>query len=65
LSSPNVSTPLKGFQLRNQSNERRQDVASRREADFRSKTLLVFDYFHDVKELADPGNAGARAVLQS
>ena len=29
------------------------------------KTLLVFDYFHDVKELADQGNANARAVLQS
>jgi aconitate hydratase 2/2-methylisocitrate dehydratase len=29
------------------------------------KTLLVFDYFHDVKALADQGNANARAVLQS
>ncbi|MGE5548122.1 MAG: bifunctional aconitate hydratase 2/2-methylisocitrate dehydratase [Solirubrobacterales bacterium] len=29
------------------------------------KTLLVFDYFHDVKELADAGNANAKAVLQS
>jgi len=29
------------------------------------RTLLVFDYFHDVKELADQGNANARAVLQS
>jgi len=29
------------------------------------KTLLVFDYFHDVKELADGGNAHARVVLQS
>ncbi|MCP5228609.1 bifunctional aconitate hydratase 2/2-methylisocitrate dehydratase [Accumulibacter sp.] len=29
------------------------------------KTLLVFDFFHDVKELADKGNANARAVLQS
>ncbi|HRD88960.1 MAG TPA: aconitate hydratase B, partial [Accumulibacter sp.] len=29
------------------------------------KTLLVFDYFHDVKELADQGNANAKAVLQS
>ncbi|WP_300449750.1 bifunctional aconitate hydratase 2/2-methylisocitrate dehydratase [Accumulibacter sp.] len=29
------------------------------------KTLLVFDFFHDVKELADQGNANARAVLQS
>ncbi|QNM95540.1 bifunctional aconitate hydratase 2/2-methylisocitrate dehydratase [Chitinimonas koreensis] len=29
------------------------------------KTLLVFDYFHDVKALADGGNANAQAVLQS
>ncbi|MBX9635887.1 MAG: aconitate hydratase B, partial [Magnetospirillum sp.] len=29
------------------------------------KTLLVFDYFHDVKALADAGNANAKAVLQS
>jgi aconitate hydratase 2/2-methylisocitrate dehydratase len=28
-------------------------------------TLLMFDYFHDVRELADKGNANARAVLQS
>ena len=28
-------------------------------------TLLMFDYFHDVKELADKGNANASAVLQS
>lgn len=29
------------------------------------KTLLVFDYFHDVKELADKGNPHAKAVIQS
>ena len=29
------------------------------------KTLLVFDYFHDVKALADKGNANAKSVLQS
>ncbi len=29
------------------------------------KTLLMFDYFHDVKELADKGNANAKAVIQS
>ena len=29
------------------------------------KTLLVFDYFHDVKALADQGNANAKGVLQS
>lgn len=29
------------------------------------KTLLVFDYFHDVKALADKGNANAKGVLQS
>jgi aconitate hydratase 2/2-methylisocitrate dehydratase len=29
------------------------------------KTLLMFDQFHDVKEMADKGNANAKAVLQS
>jgi len=29
------------------------------------KTLLVFDFFHDVKELADKGNSNAKAVVQS
>jgi aconitate hydratase 2 / 2-methylisocitrate dehydratase len=29
------------------------------------KTLLMFDQFHDVKALADKGNANAKAVLQS
>ena len=29
------------------------------------KTLLVFDYFNDVKALADKGNAQAKAVIQS
>jgi aconitate hydratase 2/2-methylisocitrate dehydratase len=29
------------------------------------KTLLMFDYFHDVKTLADEGDANAKAVLQS
>ena len=29
------------------------------------KTLLVFDFFNDVKELADQGNANAKGVLQS
>ena len=28
-------------------------------------TLLMFDYFHDVKELATAGNANAKAVMQS
>jgi len=34
-------------------------------ADALKKTLLVFDFFHDVKELADKGNANAKGVLQS
>ncbi|CAM3724003.1 bifunctional aconitate hydratase 2/2-methylisocitrate dehydratase [Polynucleobacter arcticus] len=29
------------------------------------KTLLMFDYFHDVQELAEKGNAEAKGVLQS
>ena len=34
-------------------------------AEMLKKTLLVFDSFHDVKELADQGNANAKSVLQS
>jgi len=34
-------------------------------ADGLKKTLLVFDYFHDVKERAERGNANAKAVIQS
>ncbi|MCB1889246.1 MAG: bifunctional aconitate hydratase 2/2-methylisocitrate dehydratase, partial [Rhodocyclaceae bacterium] len=29
------------------------------------KTLLMFDYFHDVKDLAEKGSANAKAVMQS
>ena len=29
------------------------------------KTLLMFDFFHDVKDLADKGNLNAKGVLQS
>jgi aconitate hydratase 2/2-methylisocitrate dehydratase len=29
------------------------------------KTLLVFDFFHDVEEKAKAGNANAKAVMQS
>ncbi len=29
------------------------------------KTLLMFDYFHDVQELAEKGNAQAKEVMQS
>jgi aconitate hydratase 2/2-methylisocitrate dehydratase len=29
------------------------------------KTLLMFDYFHDVQEIAEKGNANAKSVLQS
>ena len=34
-------------------------------ADALKKTLLMFDYFHDVQELAEKGNANAKAVMQS
>lgn len=29
------------------------------------KTLLMFDYFHDVQEMAEKGNANAKSVMQS
>jgi aconitate hydratase 2/2-methylisocitrate dehydratase len=34
-------------------------------ADALKKTLLVFDYFNDVKALSDEGNVNAKAVLRS
>ena len=34
-------------------------------ADALKKTLLMFDYFHDVQELAEKGNANAKSVMQS
>lgn len=34
-------------------------------ADGLKKTLLVFDYFHDVKEKAEKGSENAKAVMQS
>ncbi len=34
-------------------------------ADGLKKTLLVFDYFHDVKERAEKGSENAKAVMQS
>lgn len=34
-------------------------------ADALKKTLLMFDYFHDVKELADKGNQNAKNVMLS
>jgi aconitate hydratase 2/2-methylisocitrate dehydratase len=34
-------------------------------ADALKKTLLMFDFFHDVAELAKSGNANAKAVMQS
>ncbi len=34
-------------------------------ADALKKTLLMFDFFHDVKDKADKGNAHAKGVLQS
>ncbi len=34
-------------------------------ADALSKTLLMFDAFHDVKEKADAGNAAAKRIMQS
>ncbi len=34
-------------------------------ADALKKTLLMFDFFHDVAELAKGGNANAKAVIQS
>ncbi|MFT4089942.1 MAG: bifunctional aconitate hydratase 2/2-methylisocitrate dehydratase [Asticcacaulis sp.] len=41
------------------------DVVGTIAADALKKTLLMFDFFHDVSELAKGGNANAKAVVQS
>ncbi|NJD24751.1 MAG: bifunctional aconitate hydratase 2/2-methylisocitrate dehydratase [Betaproteobacteria bacterium] len=41
------------------------DVSGKVAAEGLKKTLLVFDFFHDVAELAKAGNANAKAVMQS
>ncbi|MGV8898842.1 MAG: bifunctional aconitate hydratase 2/2-methylisocitrate dehydratase [Burkholderiaceae bacterium] len=60
-----LGTMLGGFNITPMINLLADPVVGGIAAEGLKKTLLMFDYFHDVKELADKGNANAKAVLQS
>ncbi|NMM39109.1 MAG: bifunctional aconitate hydratase 2/2-methylisocitrate dehydratase [Glaciimonas sp.] len=60
-----LGTMLGGFNITPMINLLADPVVGGTAAEGLKKTLLMFDYFHDVKELADQGNANAKAVLQS
>ncbi|MGV8892153.1 MAG: bifunctional aconitate hydratase 2/2-methylisocitrate dehydratase [Burkholderiaceae bacterium] len=60
-----LGTMLGGFNITPMINLLADPVVGGTAAEGLKKTLLMFDYFHDVKELADKGNANAKAVLQS
>ncbi|WP_028449043.1 bifunctional aconitate hydratase 2/2-methylisocitrate dehydratase [Chitinibacter tainanensis] len=60
-----LGTMLGGFNIKPQIDLLADAEVGAIAAEGLKKTLLMFDYFHDVKELADAGNANAKAVLQS
>ncbi|NYZ13430.1 bifunctional aconitate hydratase 2/2-methylisocitrate dehydratase [Azospirillum sp. RWY-5-1] len=60
-----LGTMLGGFNIKPLIELLSDDVCGSAAAEGLKKTLLMFDYFHDVKELADAGNANAKAVIQS
>src|SRR5690554_1673490 len=60
-----LGTMLGGFNIKPLIDLLADDEVGEIAAEGLKKTLLMFDYFHDVKELADKGSANARAVLQS
>jgi aconitate hydratase 2 / 2-methylisocitrate dehydratase len=60
-----LGTMLGGFNVKPMIDLLSDAVVGAAAAEGLKKTLLVFDAFHDVKELADQGNANAKAVLQS
>lgn len=60
-----LGTMLGGFNIEPLIELLKDDALGAIAAEGLKKTLLMFDYFHDVKALADEGNAHARSVLQS
>lgn len=60
-----LGTMLGGFNIMPMVNLLADPVVGTIAAEGLKKTLLMFDYFHDVKQLADQGNANAKSVLQS
>ncbi len=65
LATQLLGTMLGGFNIKPMIDLLADDVVGDVAAAGLKKTLLMFDYFHDVKELADQGNARAKGVLQS
>ncbi|NYE59940.1 aconitate hydratase 2/2-methylisocitrate dehydratase [Duganella sp. 1224] len=65
LATKLLGTMLGGFNIKPMIDLLADDVVGDVAAEGLKKTLLMFDYFHDVKELADKGNARAQGVLQS
>ncbi|SNT19195.1 aconitase [Noviherbaspirillum humi] len=65
LATQLLGTMLGGFNIKPMIELLDDAVVGAVAAEGLKKTLLMFDYFHDVKELADKGSANAKAVLQS
>ncbi|HIJ37263.1 MAG TPA: bifunctional aconitate hydratase 2/2-methylisocitrate dehydratase [Rhodospirillaceae bacterium] len=60
-----LGTMLGGFNIKPLIELLSSPECAKTAAEALKKTLLMFDYFHDVKELAEKGNAEAKGVLQS
>jgi aconitate hydratase 2/2-methylisocitrate dehydratase len=65
LATQLLGTMLGGFNIKPMIDLLDDPVVGAVAAEGLKKTLLMFDYFHDVKELADKGSARAQEVLQS
>jgi aconitate hydratase 2/2-methylisocitrate dehydratase len=60
-----LGTMLGGFNIKPLIDLLACEISGKVAAEGLKKTLLMFDYFHDVAELAKKGNANAKAVMQS
>ncbi|MGV3467837.1 bifunctional aconitate hydratase 2/2-methylisocitrate dehydratase [Limnobacter sp.] len=60
-----LGTMLGGFNIKPLIDALNDSEVGEIAAEALSKTLLMFDYFHDVKDLADKGSAIAKKVMQS
>ncbi|HSD61808.1 MAG TPA: bifunctional aconitate hydratase 2/2-methylisocitrate dehydratase, partial [Burkholderiales bacterium] len=60
-----LGTMLGGFNIKPLIELLADDQVGMTAAEGLKKTLLMFDYFHDVAELAKKGNANAKGVMQS
>ena len=60
-----LGTMLGGFNIKPMIDVLDDAVVGAVAAEGLKKTLLMFDFFHDVKDLADKGSANAKAVLES